>query len=134
METLLPIKHLTHDKQEKTFHGRVIKKTDDYGLVLPEQQFFVQMVKFAPGKGPDDYVHAYEAADDEFKKVYGKTRCDMGIHEVVTFVIYGRYDLAVIWYAPNIETYDKYLAILLSMGNDFGSTETQPSMSVLIHF
>ena len=131
--TPLPIKHVTHDKQERTFYGRVVKKTDDYSLILPKHQFFVQSVKFAPGKGPGDYVRAYKALDDQLKKMYGKTRCEMGIHEIVTFVTYGRHDLVVLWDAPNIETYHKFLAASLNPGNDFGTTETQPVVTAMAH-
>jgi len=131
--TRLPIKHVTRDQQEIIFHGRVLKKTDNYTLVLPTQQFFVQYVKFAPGKGPDDYVFAYKSLDDKLKKLYGRTRCEMGIHEIVTFLTYGRFDMVVIWYAPNIQAYDKFVAVLLNPGNDFGTTETQPVMSVMSH-
>lgn len=130
--TRLPIKHLTHDK-EITFESQVLKKTDNYALLSPAQQFFVQFVKFAPGKGPDDYVLAYRSVDDKLKKLYGKTRCEMGIHEIITFVTYGRYDLVVLFYAPSIKVYNKFLAVFLNPGNDFGTTETSPAGGVMLH-
>jgi len=41
--------------------------------------------------------------------------------------------MVVIWYAPNIQAYDKFAAMFLDLGNDFGTTETQPVMSVMSH-
>lgn len=120
----LPFKHVSETEGERTFDGTVIKELPDYQLVVPSRVFFLQMVKFAPGKGFKDYVDCYDAVDVELKNKYGKTRCEMGCHEIVSFSTLGRYDMVVLWDAPDLQTYQRIVAELMTAACGYGSSET----------
>ena len=132
-EATLPFKHVMKDKTERTFKGTVLKATPDYKLVKSERAFFVQLVKFAPGKGPQDYVNSYRDIDNELRKKYGKTRCEMDCHEIATFLTLGRYDMVVLWDAPDLETYQQVAAASVNPGTDYGSSETHTVVTPMFH-
>ena len=129
----LPFKHISATEGERTFDGKVVKETTDYKLVIPNRVFFVQMVKFAPCKGFKDYVDCYSTIDVELKKKYGKTRCEMGCHEIVSFSTLGRYDMVALWDAPDLETYQRVAAELVSAACCYGNSETHPGIICYYH-
>ena len=126
---ILPFTHTsTHGKKRLTrkFRGELLKKNNDYSLILPDRQFFVQLVKFAPGKGPKDWV--------AFHKGMNRHRHSMDIHEIATFLTWGRYDMVVIWDAPDLETYNKFLASWVNPGGTSPITsETQVVANAMTH-
>ena len=126
---ILPFTHLSfHPKgrRARRFRGQLLKKATDYNLVLPDRQFFVQLVKFVPGRGPKDWV--------AFHKSMNRQRRGMDIHEIATFLTWGRYDMVVIWDAPDLETYNKFLASWVNPGgNSPVTSETQVVASALAH-
>ena len=129
----LPIKHISKTEGERSFDGTVIKETSDYKLVKPRRVFFVQMVKFAPGKSFKDYTDCYDAVDIELKKKYGKTRCEMDCHEIITFATLGRHDMVALWDAPDLETFQRVVTVIASAPCTYGSTETQTAITCLAH-
>lgn len=133
-EVKLPFKHIKKDKTEREFTGKVVKGTADYKLVKPDRQFFVELIKFAPGKGPKDYVDFYKRLDEELKRKYGgKTRCQMDVHEIATFLTLGRSDMIVIWDAPNSETFHRVATARVNPGNEVGSSETHSAICCMTH-
>ena len=101
--------------KERRFRCRTVKRGENYSLMIPERQFFVQLIRFAPGKGPNDYL--------EFHKNFNKQRHEtFDIHEIVTFLTWGDYDMAVLWDAPNIEAYNEFLATWINPNNGFPGT------------
>ncbi len=106
--------------KDRKFRCRTVKKVDKplYRLVIPERQFFVQLISFAPGKGPKDYV--------EFHEKLNERRHSMDIHEIATFLTWGPYDMVVIWDAPNLETYNEFLAEWVNPSS--GSPGTGPTL------
>ena len=99
----LPIIHVSKQLGSRQFEGDVAKRTPDYMLIQPDRQFIIEFVKFAPGKGPQDWV--------DFHKATNVTRCkEKNIHEIATFLTWGEYDMVVLWDAPDMKTYNEYLA------------------------
>ena len=114
----MDIKH-----KDRVFQCEKIPNTE---FLLPKRQFFVQLVKFAPGKGPKDFFDFYIHLDAKVQKMYGGKRCkDMDIHEIANFLTWGSYDMIVLWDAPNMEAANKLLAASLDPG-DYGSCTTLP--------
>lgn len=132
-EETIPLKHVRKDGKERSFKGTVVKDTPDYKLIKPDRVLFVQLVKFAPGKGPNDYVQAYKDLDRELKSKYNQTRCQMDCHEIVTFLTLGRYDMVVLWDAPDLETYQKVVAASVNPGTGYGSSETHTTLTAMMH-
>lgn len=134
----MEIRHWKYDKKEGKKKDRIFKcKTvsDKPGLrlMLPERQFFIQLIKFAPGKGPKDYYDFYIKLDKKLEQMYGGNRCDhMDVHEIVSFVTWGRYDMAVLCDAPDMRTANKFLAAWVDP-NGFGSSETSPVALISSH-
>ena len=125
-KTNLPFTHLPGKGRPRKFKGQVLKQTRDYSLVLPDRQFFVQLVKFAAGKGPSDWV--------AFHKNMNRRRHGMDIHEIATFLTWGRYDMGVIWDAPDVEPYNKFLASWINPGGGSPMTsDTHIVASALRH-
>ncbi len=119
----LTFKHVKRDKTERPFTGKVVKTGPGYELVKPDRAFFIQAVRFAPGHGPKDYVESYKHLDEQLKKKYGKSRCQMDVHEIATFITLGRYDMIVLWDAPDADTFHRVVAEQLNP-NGHGSSET----------
>jgi uncharacterized protein with GYD domain len=132
----LDIRHWSFDKKEgkKKDRGPFKYRTLKEGLLLPERQFFVQLVKFAPGKGPKDFFEFHIHLDEKLKRMYkGKTRCEgMKIHEIVSFVTWGLYDMVVLWDAPSMATANEFLAAWVDSG-DYGTSTTLPVGIVYMH-
>jgi len=125
-KTNLPFTHLPGKGRPRKFKGQVLKQTRDYSLVLPDRQFFVQLVKFAAGKGPSDWV--------AFHKNMNRRRHGMDIHEIATFLTWGRCDMVVLWDAPNIERYNEFLASWINPnGNSPMTSNTLVVASALRH-
>lgn len=125
-KVILPLTHLPRIGRQRKFKGQVLKQARDFNLVLPDRQFFVQLVKFAAGKGPSDWV--------AFHKNMNRRRREMDIHEIATFLTWGRYDMVVIWDAPDVETYNKFLASWINPGGDSPMTsDTHVVASALTH-
>lgn len=125
-KVILPFTHLPGKGRQRKFKGEVLKQARDYNLILPDRQFFVQLVTFAPGKGPKDWV--------AFHKNMNRRRHGMDIHEIATFLTWGRYDMVVIWDAKDLETYNKFLASWINP--DGGSPVTSNTLvgaSALTH-
>jgi uncharacterized protein with GYD domain len=81
--------------------------------------YFITLVKLGPGKTPTNFMKAIDQADQKL------ARHKRGIHEDHTFVTLGRYDLVVIWRAPDLTTMGQYLQELFdACGIELGSTET----------
>jgi uncharacterized protein with GYD domain len=108
VKTTLPFAHLPMEGGQRGFEGQILKQDEElkYSLVLPDRQLFVQLAKFTPGKGPKDWV--------AFHKSMNERRHAMGIHEIATFLTWGRYDMVVIWDAPDVKTYNEFLASWLN--------------------
>jgi hypothetical protein len=98
----LPFTHLPKGKKARTFEGQVLKRHSDYSLVHPDRQFIIQLVRFTPGKGPKDWV--------AFHKNKNALRHKMDIHEIATFLTWGKYDMIVLWDAKDLKTYNEFLA------------------------
>lgn len=102
--------------KERRFKCRTVKKEAKYSLMIPERQFLVQLIRFAPGKGPNDYVEFHESFNKRRHEKYD-------IHEIATFLTWGNYDMVVIWDAPDLETYNEFLASWINSGFP-GTTDT----------
>jgi uncharacterized protein with GYD domain len=88
---------------------------------------FITLVKLDPGKGAVNFM---KAIDDVDSKLPGGTRHSRGIHEDMTFVTLGQYDMVVVWRAPDLSTMSKYLQELFdACGPDLGKTETLVALS-----
>ncbi len=124
---ILPFAHIMKKRRLRKFKGQLLKGARDYHLVLPDRQFFVQLVKFAPGKGPKDWV--------AFHRSMNRRRHDMDIHEIATFLTWGTYDMVVIWDAPDVETYNKFFVSWVNPnGNSPISSDTHVVSSSMTHF
>jgi len=89
--------------------------------------YFITMVKFNPGKGAMNFMKAVDQVD---KTLPGGPRHSRGIHEDMTFVTLGQYDMVMIWRAPDLSTMGKYWQELLdACGADLGKTETLVAFS-----
>ena len=89
--------------------------------------YFITMVKFNLGKGAMDFMKAADRVD---KTLPGGPRHSRGIHEEMTFVTLGRYDMVMIWYAPDLSIMVKYWQELIdACGADLGQTETLVAIS-----
>jgi len=87
--------------------------------------YFITLVRLTAGKAPQDFMHAIDGADQLLQKAGMPTRHERGIHEDRTFVTMGRYDLVVIWRAPDLKSVSQYLHDLLKVhGSGAGTTET----------
>jgi uncharacterized protein with GYD domain len=134
----MDIRHWKYDKKEgkkkeRIFKCKILKKTPGLTLLLPERQFFVQLIKFAPGKGPKDYNDFYKEVDERLRKMYDGDRCGgLDIHEIVSFLTWGRYDMVVLWDAPDMITANKFLAAWVDP-NDYGSSENLPGSMITRH-
>jgi len=124
-QVLLPIKHLTARK-ERTFRAKLLQRYGRIALLQPDRQFVIQLVKFAPGKGPQDWLKYYEELDRRLRKRYGMTRHQMDFHEIITFATWGRYDMVAIWDANDLGTVNKVLAESINPANPYscGTFET----------
>lgn len=134
-EVELPFKHKSREEGWRhAFTGVVEKEVKGYyDLVIPKEQFFLQFVRFAAGKGPKDYIEFYREIDKVLKqKGDRKTRHEMGIHEIASFITLGRYDMVVLWEAPDMATFNKFMAAWPNP-NGFGSSETSASTTLLRH-
>jgi len=130
----IPLKHVRKDGKDMIFEGQVVSETSDYKLIMPDRVLFVQLVKFCCCKGPNDYVQVYKDLDRELKSRYGKTRCEMDVHEIATFLTLGRYDMVVLWDAPDLATYQEIVAASLNLEKCYGHSETHPIVTTMIHF
>jgi len=127
---------LTPDVKPKEL-GKVLKalKADpsSYLVARPQTLLLIQFVRFAPGKGLKDHMRYYR---EEFEKrcldVWGMSRHDLGIHEILTFVTSGEYDLIILLEAKNMEAYSKFVATL-NQPNASGTTSTQTVVLVAFH-
>lgn len=136
----LDIRHLSFDrkegkKKERSFKCKVVAKGDKHKILIPERQLFVQLVRFASGKGPKDYAEFYSQVDQNLKNQKKSTRHDMDIHEIMSLITWGRYDMIVILDAPNAKTYNEFLASYINPGTStyFGTTETHVVASAMGH-
>lgn len=77
---------------------------------------YVLLVKLRKGKHIEDFVEFFERVDRVLVERYGKTRHRLDIHERVTYVTQGKYDLAVLYDAPNAKLARKFRAIWLKKG------------------
>jgi hypothetical protein len=130
----LDIRHWSLDKKEgkKKDRGPFKARKVSKGLLIPERQFFVQLVKFAPGKGPEDFFTFYIDLDKKLKTMYGKTRCEgMKIHEIISLLTWGPYDMVVLWDAPDMNTANEFLAAWVDLG--FGASVTMPVGACIRH-
>ena len=134
----MDIRHWKYDKKEgkkkdRIFKGKIVSDKEGLRLMLPERQFFIQLIKFAPGKGPKDYFDFYIKLDKILQQMYGFDRCDgMDIHEIASFVTWGRYDMVVLWDAPDMRTANKFLAAWVDP-NGFGGSDTLPVAAEAFH-
>lgn len=110
----------------QSFEGNVLRKTGDYCLIQPDRQFFVQLVKFAPGKDLADWIAFHKPMNDK--------RHAMGIHEVATFVTWGRYDLIVVWYANSLKDYNEFLASWINGKDSPVTSDTHVVASAMTHY
>lgn len=55
----------------------------------------------------------------------------MDIHEIATFLTWGKHDMVVIWDAPDLETYNKFLASWVNPAA--GSPGTSNTLVVSCH-
>ena len=103
--------------KERPFECRLVRKAENFQLLMPKRQLFLQFIKFAPGMGIKDYLEFYlKQVDGRCEERYGKgmTRHKkFDIHEVLTFVTLGAYDLVVLWDAPDMATFNEFLATVI---------------------
>jgi len=134
----LDIRHFKYHKKlrrkrDRRFRCRVLKRMRGLTLMLPERQFFVQLIKFAPGKGPMDYNAFYAQVDKRLRQMYGGNRCDgLDIHEIASFLTWGSYDMVVLWDAPDMATANKFLAAWVDP-NGYGTSENLPVAVIPFH-
>ena len=63
-----------------------------------------------------------------------RRRHGMDIHEIVTFLTWGRYDMVVLWDAPDVRTYNKFLVSWINPdGHSPTSSETLTTLSTADH-
>ena len=126
----LPFTHLSKTAvKPREFEGDVLKRNADYTLVRPDRQFIVELVKFAPGMGPQDWVD-YHKDLNEIRHKMGKD----GIHEIATFLIWGTYDMVVLWDAEDLKTYNEFLALSVNPKKRFyGHSHSHPVALTLGH-
>lgn len=108
-QSILPIMHVSRGR-ERSFKCKPVQTYGGIALLKPDRQLLVQLVKFAPGKGPQDYVKYYEELDRRLRRRYKKTRHQMDYHEIASFATYGRYDMVVLWDAKDLDTVNRVLA------------------------
>ena len=123
----LPFTHLSSTaKAPREFQGDVVKRTADYTLVRPERQFIIELVKFAPGMGPQDWV--------DFHKDINTMRRKMDIHEIATFLTWGEHDMVVLWDAKDLKTYNEFLAATVGpKKRTYGHSRSHPVALTLGH-
>lgn len=122
----LPFIHLSKKLGTREFKGDVCKQTADYMLVHPDRQFIIELVKFAPGMGPKDWVM--------FHKDINAMRRRMDIHEIATFLTWGEHDMVVLWDAKDLKTYNEFLARTLNpKRRDYGRSHSHPVALTLGH-
>jgi len=122
----LPFTHMSKTEGAREFEGDILKRTAEYTLVHPDRQFIIELVKFAPGMGPQDWV--------DFHKNLNETRHKMGIHEIATFLIWGRYDMVVLWDVKDLKTYNEFLALTLNpTKRSYGHSHSHPVALTLGH-
>jgi len=93
--------------------------------------FFITLVKFPPGKTAQGFMDAVRNADVTLHARGEKTRHERGIHEELTFVALGRYDMIMVWHAPDAATMGKYWEELHALcGPELGTTETLSATSI----
>jgi uncharacterized protein with GYD domain len=136
----LDFRHWSYDprtkkRTERIFKSRLVRTEDGREVKVPDRQFFIQLVRFTPGKGPKDYTEFYKEIDEKLARGGKKTRHELDIHEIATFATFGRYDMIVLCDAPNMATYNKFLASYINPGSgkSFGTTETQIVACAIIH-
>jgi uncharacterized protein with GYD domain len=89
--------------------------------------YFITMVKFNPGMGAMTFMNAADRVD---KTLPGGPRHSRGIHEDITFVTLGQYDMVMVWRAPDLATMGKYWQELIdACGPELGKTETLVALS-----
>lgn len=95
---------------------------DDKGK---SRQVFVMLVKFAPGKGPRDLVDFFDYVDTKLKAdpKIKMTRCEMDVHERLTYITWGRYDMVIVWDAPDMARATEFLSAWVNPGNPYGTSE-----------
>lgn len=134
----MDIRHWKYDKKEgkkkdRVFKCKIVSEQPGLRLMLPERQLFVQLIKFAPGKGPKDYYDFYINLDKKLQKMYGGPRCEhLDVHEIVSLLTWGSYSMVVLWDAPDMMTANKFLAAWVDP-NSYGSSETLPVGPIPMH-
>lgn len=123
----LPFTHLSKmSPRPREFEGDVLKRNADYALVHPDRQFILQLVKFAPGMGPQDWV--------DFHKDLNDVRHTMDIHEIATFLTWGEFDMIVLWDAKDLKTYNEFLALTINpKKHSYGRSHSHPVAMTLGH-
>jgi hypothetical protein len=124
-QSVLPIMHVSRGRK-RSFKCKPIQTYAGITMLKPDRQLLVQLVKFAPGKGPQDYVKYYEELDRRLRRRYKKTRHQMDYHEIASFTTYGRFDMVVLWNARDLDTVNLVLAesINPAITKTFGTSET----------
>lgn len=88
-------------------------------------QYFITLVKFSPSSGPKEFMKYLYEADERLTKESKAIREDREIHEDMTFLTIGRYDMVIIWRAPTFEIAAQYLKDLVGAEASVGcSCET----------
>jgi len=77
---------------------------------------YILLVKLKKGKRKEDFVEFFERVDRKLVDKYGRTRHRMDIHERVTYVTRGKYDLVVLYDAPNPKVERRFRAVWLKKG------------------
>jgi hypothetical protein len=101
-----------------------------------ERPTFITLVKFAPGKGPQDVTNffdievegtlknrGYEApATDKrgLRRHHGK----LDVHELFSYVTWGEHDMVIVWDAKDMEAAHEFLDAWASSSSGFGTTST----------
>ncbi len=111
----LEFKIITDTKEfQKDQKGQILRTTNS-------AKYFVTLVKLDPGKSPKDFMKFFDEADGRL----ARSRAARNIHEDLTFITMGRYDLVVVWHAPTADDAHQYINDLLALGvGDGASTET----------
>jgi uncharacterized protein with GYD domain len=106
---------MPNNNRRATYHPEIIplKRRQAFRL---RRHAYILLVKLRKGKRKEDFVEFFERVDKKLVEKYGRTRHGMDVHERVTYVTRGRYDLVVLYDAPSPEVERRFRAAWLKNG------------------
>ena len=97
---------------------------------------FITLIKFAPGKGPQDVADFFDIDVEKTLAKEGYTappgdkrglrRHDpkLNVHELLSYVTWGEYDMVIVWDAESLSVAQKFLIAWASSSSGFGTSST----------